>query len=69
VSQQLSILRARNVVEGRRTGSNVYYTVRDPAVFRLLDVAREIFNNRLIDMQEIAVAEATAQGDDEGHQA
>jgi ArsR family transcriptional regulator len=69
VSQQLSILRAHNIVEGRRTGSNVYYTVRDPAVFRLLDVAREIFNNRLIDMQEIAVAETAARSDDEGHRA
>lgn len=68
VSQQLAILRARNIVEGRRTGTNVYYTVRDPAVFRLLDVAREIFNNHLIDMQAMAVAQARSD-EDEGHRA
>jgi len=63
VSQQLAILRARNIVDGRRTGTSVYYTVRDPALFRLLDVAREIFNNHLVDMQEMAVAQARSDED------
>jgi ArsR family transcriptional regulator len=54
VSQQLAVLRSRNIVEGRRAGSSVVYTVRDPAIFHLLDVARTIFNNHLIDMQEMA---------------
>jgi ArsR family transcriptional regulator len=56
VSQQLAILRTRNIVEGRREGSVVYYTVRDPALFRLLDVAREIFHNHLIDLQSLVSA-------------
>ena len=54
LSQQLAVLRTRNIVEGRRAGSNVFYTVRDPAVFALLDIARTIFDNHLIDMQEMA---------------
>lgn len=54
VSQQLAVLRARDIVEARRAGSNVFYTVRDPAVFELLDIARTIFENHLIDMQEMA---------------
>ena len=29
---------------GRKEGLNVYYSVRDATVFRLLDVAKEIFN-------------------------
>ncbi len=57
VSQQLAILRARNIVETRRAGTNVYYTVRDPQVFQLLDVARDIFNNHLIDLQAMFEAE------------
>ncbi len=57
VSQQLAVLRARNIVEVRRTGTNAYYTVRDPQVFQLLDVAREIFNNQLIDLQAMIAAE------------
>jgi len=57
VSQQLAVLRSRRIVENRRTGSNVFYTVRDPAVFAVLDSARTIFDNHLIDMQEMAAPE------------
>lgn len=53
VSQQLSVLRNRGIVEGRKEGTTVYYRVRDPAVFRLLDDARAIFNNQLITTQEV----------------
>lgn len=51
LSQQLAVLRSRNVVVGRKEGLNVYYSVRDTTVFRLLDVARQIFNNQLINVQ------------------
>jgi len=47
-SQQLAVLRNKNIVTARKEGSNVFYSVTDPAVFKLLDVAREIFNNHLI---------------------
>jgi ArsR family transcriptional regulator len=53
VSQQLAKLRAGNIVVTRKEGTTVYYAVRDPLIFNLLDVAREIFNNQLIDTQEI----------------
>jgi DNA-binding transcriptional ArsR family regulator len=53
VSQQLAVLRARNIVEARRAGTSVFYTVRDPQVIQLLDVARDIFNNHLIDLQSM----------------
>jgi DNA-binding transcriptional ArsR family regulator len=49
VSQQLATLRNRNIVEARKEGTTVYYRVPDPMIFQLLDVAREIFNNHLID--------------------
>ena len=53
LSQQLSVLRSRNIVAGRKSGTSVFYSVRDPAVFRLLDVAKEIFNNHLIDVKDL----------------
>ena len=53
LSQQLAVLRGRNIVEGRKEGNNVYYFVRDPEIFRLLDVAKKIFNNRLIDVRDL----------------
>lgn len=53
LSQQLSVLRSRNIVVSRKEGLNVYYSVRDVTVFRLLDVAKEIFNNHLIDVKDL----------------
>jgi DNA-binding transcriptional ArsR family regulator len=53
VSQQLAILRVRNIVVGRKSGSNVYYSVSDRTLFRLLDVAKNIFNNHLVDVRDI----------------
>jgi len=60
VSQQLAILRVRNIVVGRKSGSSVYYSVSDRTIFKLLDVAKIIFNNHLVGvrdmLQEIEVA-------------
>lgn len=53
VSQQLAVLRTRNIVIGRKTGSNVYYSVSDKTLFRLLDVAKDIFNNQLVGVREM----------------
>ena len=47
VSQQLAILRNQGIVTQRREGSSVRYTVRDPLLAELLEVARTIFNNQL----------------------
>ncbi len=49
VSQHLSVLRHKNIVESRKAGTTVYYRVRDPEILELLDVARRIFTNHLID--------------------
>lgn len=48
VSQQLSVLRNQNVVYGTKDGNKVKYSLRDPMVIELLGIAREIFNNHLI---------------------
>ena len=53
ISQQLSILRAKNLLQTRKVGTSVIYSVRDPMIYDLLDVARTIFNNHLIDTQEL----------------
>ncbi len=49
VSQQLSVLRAKNIVVGTKDGKRVLYSLRDPMIMNLLEVARKIFNNHLID--------------------
>jgi DNA-binding transcriptional ArsR family regulator len=64
VSQQLAVLRARSIVDTRRAGTSVYYSVRDPQIFQLLDVAREIFNNHLIDLQAMLETESDQEAAD-----
>jgi DNA-binding transcriptional ArsR family regulator len=51
VSQQLAILRAKNIVSARKLGTTVKYGLSDPLITKLLAVAREIFNNHLVDTQ------------------
>ena len=51
VSQQLAVLRTKNIVEGRKAGTVVRYTVRDPVLQELLTVTRRIFDNHLIGTQ------------------
>lgn len=46
-SQQLAVLRNRNIVVTRKDGANVYYSVSDKNIFKLPDAAKEIFNNHL----------------------
>jgi ArsR family transcriptional regulator len=53
VSQQLAVLRAKNIVASRKEGNVVYYSVVDPELFTLLDAAMTIFNNHLITVQDV----------------
>ncbi len=49
VSQQLTVLRAKNIVTGTKDGNRVIYALRDPMIVELLIVAKQIFNNHLVD--------------------
>jgi DNA-binding transcriptional ArsR family regulator len=53
VSQQLAVLRAKNIVIGRKQANNIYYRCTDPTIFRLLDAAKEIFNNHLVGVKDM----------------
>lgn len=68
ISQQLAVLRARDIVGGRKSGINVFYSVKDPALFTLLDIARDIFNNHLINIKDLLaqleVAAMTSRGEE-----
>jgi ArsR family transcriptional regulator len=52
-SQQLAVLRTRNILIARKEGSNVYYSVNDKTLFKLLDAARDIFNNHLVGVRSM----------------
>jgi DNA-binding transcriptional ArsR family regulator len=64
VSQQLAILRMKNLVDTRRAGNSIFYRLRDPHVNELLDVARRIFDTHVIELRAMAeeVAPAGARG-------
>ena len=49
VSQQLAVLRGRSILATERRGTTIIYSVADPELFELLDVARRLFNNHLHD--------------------
>jgi DNA-binding transcriptional ArsR family regulator len=53
VSQQLAVLRSKQIVEARKEGTTVQYSLRDPLLVELLAVARRIFNNQLIGTQTL----------------
>jgi DNA-binding transcriptional ArsR family regulator len=65
VSQQLAVLRGRNILATERRGTTIIYRVPDPALFELLDVARQIFDAHLsdtIEMLRLVDGEAAAAG-------
>jgi DNA-binding transcriptional ArsR family regulator len=57
VSQHLAILRSRQIIEGRKAGTSVYYRVIDPQVFTILDAAREIFEAHVQGLQGVLAAQ------------
>jgi DNA-binding transcriptional ArsR family regulator len=66
VSQQLAVLRGRNILATERRGTTIMYRVADDELFDLLDVARRIFNAHLseaIDMLRLVEDETVAAGE------
>lgn len=51
VSQQLAILRMKNLVQTRKAGTQIYYRIRDVQINQILDVARAMFDAHLTQLQ------------------
>ena len=47
ISQHLSILRSRQIVTTRKVGNQVFYSVRDPQLWKMLDVMRRYFEKQV----------------------
>ncbi len=61
VSQQLAILRMKNLVYTRKSGNMIYYRLRDLQVNELLAVARHMFDAHLGQLQSMSKQESTAR--------
>lgn len=55
LSQHLGALRRVNIVDTRRAGTTVYYSVHDPRMSQLLAVARQLLASNLEDSRELLV--------------
>jgi DNA-binding transcriptional ArsR family regulator len=53
LSQQLSALRRANIVESQKKGSTVYYSIADPRIFQLLEVAKQIIAGSLSEARDL----------------
>jgi len=53
LSQQLGILRRANVVQARKVGAGVVYSVGNPMLFELLDVAKAILTSSLVETRDL----------------
>ena len=53
LSQQLAILRRAGVVVARRESTTVYYSLRDPLMVELLDVARRLLISGLEETRDL----------------
>lgn len=47
LSQHLTVLRARQVVNARKVGNQVYYSLRDPVLVDVLDLLKKYFYTHL----------------------
>lgn len=50
-SQHLAVLRHRNILVARREGTSVFYSVRDPVLFQVLDLLRQYFYDHLSEVR------------------
>ena len=51
ISQQLSVLRQAGLIEDHRDGWNVFYRIRDPKIFELIDLSRRYVSDDEIEQK------------------
>lgn len=52
-SQHLGALRRVGILDSRRAGTSVFYRVKDPRLFQLLEVARQVLTTQLQETSEL----------------
>jgi DNA-binding transcriptional ArsR family regulator len=63
-SQHLSVLRAKNILISRKSGNQVFYSVRDPLIIEVLDVMRRYFHVHMSEVLATLKAIGKADKDD-----
>src|SRR5216684_997306 len=52
-SQHLAVLRAKQIVAGRKDGNQVVYSLRDPILGKVLNLMRQLFQTHLHEALEL----------------
>lgn len=53
VSQHLAVLRGKHLVVPRKAGNQVFYSLRDPILGKVLDLMRQYFHSHLAESLEL----------------
>lgn len=63
ISQHLAVLRAKQLVVNRKVGNQVFYSIRDPIISKVLALMRRYFQKHLKDTLELLdeIAGSTVQ--------
>jgi DNA-binding transcriptional ArsR family regulator len=65
LSHQLAVLRRNRIVKTRKAGASVMYSVVDPRIFQLLEVAKQILTGSLQAHQDLLAGLDALRFDDE----
>jgi ArsR family transcriptional regulator len=66
-SQHLAVLRGKNILLSRKSGNQVFYTVRDPLIIEVLDVMRRYFHAHMSEVLATLKAIDRADKADKSH--
>ncbi|HLG23714.1 MAG TPA: metalloregulator ArsR/SmtB family transcription factor [Candidatus Nanoarchaeia archaeon] len=47
ISQHLSIMKAKGIVESKRSGKNINYKISNPKIIKAFDIIREVLSERM----------------------
>lgn len=66
LSQHLAILKSRQLVLHRKEGNQVFYSLKNPVLAKILDIVREYFMANLNEAVRV-LGEISAEGEREAH--
>ncbi|MBF6621032.1 MAG: winged helix-turn-helix transcriptional regulator [Patulibacter sp.] len=52
-SQHLTAMRRQGLLESRRAGTSVFYRVKDPRIFQLLEIAKQVLTAHLEESRDL----------------
>lgn len=61
LSQHLAVLRSRQIVVARRAGNQVFYSARDPLIWKMLDLMRRYFQKQVGESMALLESEERAE--------